>query len=260
MNCPGATLFAQGNQELSSGSSCGWPSSAKISRYKTSGASTACCGYATSPRGRSPTSSHPPRCRTSALPPSGLVFDIYRDFGFDRRGRRFPSTRSGHPRRQRDETWDTSKRAFRRLDRMGYCHRINPGEGAFYYQLEFVLRTPSAATGNAAPCRWTSTCPETLRHPLGTDEHGGERQQTFGHAHRALFAAGAFHRHPHGAPLVVTSCGWRPGRRWSSPITDSQADYARVVHKVRSGRRASGPWHRSGATRRSASKIREHTS
>ena len=39
---------------------------------------------------------------------------------------------------------------------MNMPYELFPGEGAFYGpKLEFVLRDTWAATGSAAPCRWT---------------------------------------------------------------------------------------------------------
>jgi len=93
-----------------------------------------------------------------------LILSTYADFGFEdvvvKLSTR-PDKRVGT-----DEMWDHAEDVMMRVLRQiaeqsgGRIKTgINPGEGAFYGPSSSTCcATPSAATGNAAPRRWTSTC------------------------------------------------------------------------------------------------------
>jgi threonyl-tRNA synthetase len=115
-----------------------------------------------------------------------LVFAIYRDFGFDDVAVKLstrPANRIGS-----DETWDQLEGALSgALDRMGMEYRINPGEGAFYGRSSnSCCATRSAATGNAARCRSTSTCPSASTSATSTNGANAKRPVML---HRALFGS-----------------------------------------------------------------------
>ena len=69
-----------------------------------------------------------------------LIFDIYKDFGFDKI-KIYLSTRP-EKRIGSDEIWDISEKSLASaLEKHGYEYEINEGEGAFYGpKLEFILR------------------------------------------------------------------------------------------------------------------------
>ena len=121
---------------------------------------TASCGCAASPRMMATSSAPKTRSKPKYVAFHRAVLQVYADFGFsDIRSRspRRPEKRIGT-----DEMWDKAEEALREALRAS--RRANgrnyPGEGAFYGpKIEYSpARTPSAASGSAAPCRWISPC------------------------------------------------------------------------------------------------------
>ena len=137
----------------------------------------------------------------------------------------------------------------------GLEYTINPGEGAFYGpKLEFVLRTPSGATGSAAPCRWTSICRRVWARLRGED---GERHVPGDAASGHARIGGALLRHS-----ARTPCGHLP--LWLSPvqvvvntITLDADDYAHEV--VQALRRAGIRAESDLRNEKISYKVREHS-
>ena len=94
-----------------------------------------------------------------------LLMQIYRDLGFEDVRVKLatrPDNRIGS-----DEVWDKAEAALQAATKAaGLDYALNPGEGAFYGpKLEFVCAIPSAATGNAEPCKSISIPPTGLAPP-----------------------------------------------------------------------------------------------
>jgi threonyl-tRNA synthetase len=255
MNCPGAvSLFAQGIKSYRD-LPLRMAEFGKVHRYEPSGALHGLLRVRHFTQDDAHIFCTPAQMQDECAATIGLVFDIYRDFGFDDVAVKLstrPATRIGS-----DETWDTLEGALSgALDRMGIAYRINPGEGAFYGpKLEFVLRDAIGRDWQCGTLQVDLNLPERFDiHYI--DEHG-ERQRPV-MLHRALFGSlerftGILIEHFGGHfPLWLA-----PRQAMVLTITDRQADYARVVHKAL---RQAGI--RAGIDLRNEKvgyKIREHT-
>ncbi|NWA07158.1 threonine--tRNA ligase [Pseudomonas gingeri] len=156
-----------------------------------------------------------------------LVFDIYREFGFEdvvvKLSTR-PLNRIGS-----DEIWDQLEGALiGALGRMEIEYRLNPGEGAFYGpKLEFVLRDAIGRDWQCGTLQVDLNLPE--RFDIGYIGENGERQRPV-MLHRALFGSlerfiGILIEHYSGAlPLWLA-----PRQAVVLNISEGQADYAREV-------------------------------
>ena len=255
MNCPGAvSLFAQGIKSYRD-LPLRMAEFGKVHRYEPSGALHGLLRVRHFTQDDAHIFCTPAQMQDECAATIGLVFDIYRDFGFDDVAVKLstrPATRIGS-----DETWDTLEGALSgALDRMGIAYRINPGEGAFYGpKLEFVLRDAIGRDWQCGTLQVDLNLPERFDiHYI--DEHG-ERQRPV-MLHRALFGSlerftGILIEHFGGHfPLWLA-----PRQAMVLTITDRQADYARAVHKalrqagIRAGIDLRNEW--------VGYKIREHT-
>lgn len=184
-----------------------------------------------------------------------LVFDIYKEFGFDDVAVKLstrPANRIGS-----DETWDQLESALvGALQSMQIDYRLNPGEGAFYGpKLEFVLRDAIGRDWQCGTLQVDLNLPE--RFAISYIADNGERRQPV-MLHRALFGSlerfiGILIEH-HGGALPL----------WLAPqqvvvlnISEAQADYAWEVcaHLRRQGLRASSDLRNE----KIGYKIREHS-
>ncbi|WP_397457628.1 threonine--tRNA ligase [Pseudomonas asplenii] len=156
-----------------------------------------------------------------------LVFDIYREFGFNEVVVKLstrPLNRIGS-----DDTWDQLEGALiGALGRMGIEYRVNPGEGAFYGpKLEFVLRDAIGRDWQCGTLQVDLNLPE--RFDIGYIGENGERQRPV-MLHRALFGSlerfiGILIEHYSGAlPLWLSPC-----QAVVLNISEGQADYARSI-------------------------------
>ncbi|UZE29133.1 threonine--tRNA ligase [Pseudomonas asplenii] len=156
-----------------------------------------------------------------------LVFDIYREFGFNEVVVKLstrPLNRIGS-----DDTWDQLEGALiGALGRMGIDYRVNPGEGAFYGpKLEFVLRDAIGRDWQCGTLQVDLNLPE--RFDIGYIGENGERQRPV-MLHRALFGSlerfiGILIEHYSGAlPLWLSPC-----QAVVLNISEGQADYARSI-------------------------------
>lgn len=184
-----------------------------------------------------------------------LVFDIYKEFGFDQVAVKL-STRPDH-RIGSDEVWDQLEEALvGALQSMHIDYRINPGEGAFYGpKLEFVLRDAIGRDWQCGTLQVDLNLPE--RFAISYIDERGERCQPV-MLHRALFGSlerfiGILLEHHGGAlPLWLA-----PQQAMVLNISEAQADYARAISDSlrRHGLRASADLRNE----KIGYKIREHS-
>jgi threonyl-tRNA synthetase len=158
---------------------------------------------------------------------SRLIYDIYRDFGFDHVDIKFsdrPEKRVGS-----DEVWDHAEAALKTaLDRLQVDWTLNPGEGAFYGpKLEFVLRDAIGRHWQCGTVQVDLNMPERLGATY-VDADGVKKTPVM--IHRALF--GSLERFC--GILIEHYAGHFP--LWLAPlqivvatITNDADDYARDV-------------------------------
>jgi threonyl-tRNA synthetase len=159
-----------------------------------------------------------------------LVFQVYRDFGFDdiilRLSTR-PEKRVGS-----DEIWDKSEEALRlALDNSGHQWELLPGEGAFYGpKIEFSLKDCMGRVQQCGTIQVDFSMPERLGAQY-VAEDGSRKTPVM--LHRAIL--GSFERFI--GVLIEHHAGALPS--WLAPeqavilnITDKQAQYCEKVQKM----------------------------
>lgn len=184
-----------------------------------------------------------------------LVFDIYKEFGFDEVAVKLstrPANRIGS-----DEAWDQLESALvGALQSMQIDYRLNPGEGAFYGpKLEFVLRDAIGRDWQCGTLQVDLNLPE--RFAISYIADNGERRQPV-MLHRALFGSlerfiGILIEHYGGAlPLWLA-----PQQVVVLNISEAQADYAWEISERlrREGLRSSADLRNE----KIGYKIREHS-
>jgi len=156
-----------------------------------------------------------------------LLFDVYRDFGFDEVLIKFstrPQVRVGS-----DEVWDRAERSLQdALEQTGLDWKLQPGEGAFYGpKVEFSLRDCLHRVWQLGTIQLDFSMPERLgAHYIAEDNS----RQVPVMLHRAILGSlerfiGILIEHHAGAlPLWLV-----PVQAVILNITDRQADYANEV-------------------------------
>ena len=156
-----------------------------------------------------------------------LVFDIYKDFGFDNVHIKLstrPENRIGS-----DETWDILEQSLAgALENMGLPYTLFPGEGAFYGpKLEFVLRDAIGRDWQCGTLQVDMSLPERFDLTYVAEDNTRKRPVML---HRALF--GSLERFT--GILIEHYEGRFPA--WLAPvqavvlnITDKQADFVQEV-------------------------------
>lgn len=117
-----------------------------------------------------------------------LIFDIYKDFGFDNI-KIYLSTRPDSIYRiGSDEIWDLCENSLAHaLEKHGYAYEINPGEGAFYGpKLEFILRDAIGREWQCGTIQVDMNLPE--RFDISYIGEDGEKHRPV-MLHRALFGS-----------------------------------------------------------------------
>ncbi|MEX1196944.1 MAG: threonine--tRNA ligase [Pseudohongiellaceae bacterium] len=159
-----------------------------------------------------------------------LVFQVYRDFGFDEIILRLstrPEKRVGS-----DGIWDKSEAALRQaLDSSGHKWELLPGEGAFYGpKIEFSLKDCMGRVQQCGTIQVDFSMPERLDAQY-VAEDGSRKTPVM--LHRAIL--GSFERFI--GVLIEHYAGALPA--WLAPeqavvlnITDSQAEYSEKVRKI----------------------------
>ena len=156
-----------------------------------------------------------------------LIFDIYKDFGFDN-VKIYLSTRP-EKRIGSDEIWDLCEKALANaLTNHGYAFEINEGEGAFYGpKLEFILKDAIGREWQCGTIQVDMNLPQ--RFDISYIGEDGEKHQPV-MLHRALFGSierflGILIEHHAGKlPLWLS-----PEQVVVAPIVSEFDDYAEEV-------------------------------
>ncbi len=156
-----------------------------------------------------------------------LIFDIYKDFGFDK-VKIYLSTRP-EKRIGSDEIWDLCEQSLAKaLSKHGYEFEINEGEGAFYGpKLEFILKDAIGREWQCGTIQVDMNLPQ--RFDISYIGEDGEKHQPV-MLHRALF--GSIERflgilienHAGKLPLWLS-----PEQVVVCPIVSDMDDYAEEV-------------------------------
>lgn len=255
MNCPGAVaIFGHGRKSYRD-LPLRIAEFGKVHRYEPSGALHGLLRVRHFTQDDAHIFCTPQQMQNECAATIALVFDIYKEFGFDQVAVKL-STRPDH-RIGSDEVWDQLEEALvGALQSMHIDYRINPGEGAFYGpKLEFVLRDAIGRDWQCGTLQVDLNLPE--RFAISYIDERGERCQPV-MLHRALFGSlerfiGILLEHHGGAlPLWLA-----PQQAVVLNISEAQADYARAISDSlrRHGLRASADLRNE----KIGYKIREHS-
>ncbi|MGE8310524.1 MAG: threonine--tRNA ligase [Pseudomonas protegens] len=255
MNCPGAVaIFGHGRKSYRD-LPLRIAEFGKVHRYEPSGALHGLLRVRHFTQDDAHIFCTPQQMQSECAATIALVFDIYKEFGFDQVAVKL-STRPDH-RIGSDEVWDQLEKALvGALQSMHIDYRINPGEGAFYGpKLEFVLRDAIGRDWQCGTLQVDLNLPE--RFAISYIDERGERCQPV-MLHRALFGSlerfiGILLEHHGGAlPLWLA-----PQQAVVLNISEAQADYARAISDSlrRHGLRASADLRNE----KIGYKIREHS-
>lgn len=227
MNCPGAVaIFGHGRKSYRD-LPLRIAEFGKVHRYEPSGALHGLLRVRHFTQDDAHIFCTPQQMQSECAATIALVFDIYKEFGFDQVAVKL-STRPDH-RIGSDEVWDQLEEALvGALQSMHIDYRINPGEGAFYGpKLEFVLRDAIGRDWQCGTLQVDLNLPE--RFAISYIDERGERCQPV-MLHRALFGSlerfiGILLEHHGGAlPLWLA-----PQQAVVLNISEAQADYARAI-------------------------------
>ncbi|WP_047290121.1 threonine--tRNA ligase [Pseudomonas protegens] len=255
MNCPGAVaIFGHGRKSYRD-LPLRIAEFGKVHRYEPSGALHGLLRVRHFTQDDAHIFCTPQQMQSECASTIALVFDIYKEFGFDQVAVKL-STRPDH-RIGSDEVWDQLEEALvGALQSMHIDYRINPGEGAFYGpKLEFVLRDAIGRDWQCGTLQADLNLPE--RFAISYIDERGERCQPV-MLHRALFGSlerfiGILLEHHGGAlPLWLA-----PQQAMVLNISEAQADYAQAISDSlrRHGLRASADLRNE----KIGYKIREHS-
>ena len=186
-----------------------------------------------------------------------MVYDVYRDFGFQPEQIEIKLSTRPEQRIGSDETWHKSEQALAdALERNGLSYDLQPGEGAFYGpKIEFTLHDSLARAWQCGTIQLDFSMPGRLGAQFVAED--GQRKEPV-MIHRAIlgslerFIGILIEEHAGALPIWLS-----PQQVVVSPITDAQADYAQNIAKtlVSEGFRAVSDLRNE----KIGYKIREHT-
>lgn len=184
-----------------------------------------------------------------------LIFDIYKDFGFDK-VKIYLSTRP-EKRIGSDEIWDLCEQSLANaLTKHGYKYEINEGEGAFYGpKLEFILKDAIGREWQCGTIQVDMNLPQ--RFDISYIGEDGEKHQPV-MLHRALF--GSIERFL--GILIENHAGKLP--LWLSPeqvvVCPIVSDMNGYAEEVATKLRAAGLYAKTDTRNEKITyKIREHS-
>lgn len=184
-----------------------------------------------------------------------LIFDIYKDFGFDK-VKIYLSTRP-EKRIGSDEIWDLCEQSLANaLTKHGYKYEINEGEGAFYGpKLEFILKDAIGREWQCGTIQVDMNLPQ--RFDISYIGEDGEKHQPV-MLHRALF--GSIERFL--GILIENHAGKLP--LWLSPeqvvVCPIVSDMDGYAEEVAAKLRAAGLYAKTDTRNEKITyKIREHS-
>ena len=255
MNCPGGLLVYKQGIKSYRDLPLRMAEFGKVNRYEASGALMGLMRVREFTQDDAHIFCTPEQMEEECISTMKLIFDIYKDFGFDKI-KIYLSTRP-EKRIGSDEIWDLCEKSLAQaLERHGYEYEINEGEGAFYGpKLEFILRDAIGREWQCGTIQVDMNLPQ--RFDISYIGEDGEKHQPV-MLHRALFGSierflGILIEHHAGhLPLWLS-----PEQVVVAPVTSQFDAYAEEVAKTL--RRAGLTAKTDTRNEKISYKIREHS-
>lgn len=230
MNCPGGLLVYKQGIKSYRDLPLRMAEFGKVNRYEASGALMGLMRVREFTQDDAHIFCTPEQMEEECITTMKLIFDIYKDFGFDKI-KIYLSTRP-EKRIGSDEIWDISEKSLASaLEKHGYEYEINEGEGAFYGpKLEFILRDAIGREWQCGTIQVDMNLPQ--RFDISYIGEDGEKHQPV-MLHRALFGSierflGILIEHHAGKlPLWLS-----PEQVVVMPVTSAFDNYAEDVAKT----------------------------
>ena len=186
MNCPGGLLVYKQGIKSYRDLPLRMAEFGKVNRYEASGALMGLMRVREFTQDDAHIFCTPEQMEEECITTMKLIFDIYKDFGFDKI-KIYLSTRP-EKRIGSDEIWDISEKSLASaLEKHGYEYEINEGEGAFYGpKLEFILRDAIGREWQCGTIQVDMNLPQ--RFDISYIGEDGEKHQPV-MLHRALFGS-----------------------------------------------------------------------
>ena len=188
MNCPGSLLVYKQGIKSYRDLPLRMAEFGKVNRYEASGSLMGLMRVREFTQDDAHIFCTPEQMEQECITTLKLIFDIYKDFGFDD-VKIYLSTRPDSIYRiGSDEIWDMCENALANaLTSHGYKYEINPGEGAFYGpKLEFILRDAIGREWQCGTIQVDMNLPQ--RFDISYIVEDGEKHQPV-MLHRALFGS-----------------------------------------------------------------------
>ncbi len=188
MNCPGSLLVYKQGIKSYRDLPLRMAEFGKVNRYEASGSLMGLMRVREFTQDDAHIFCTPEQMEQECITTLKLIFDIYKDFGFDD-VKIYLSTRPDSIYRiGSDEIWDMCENALANaLNSHGYKYEINPGEGAFYGpKLEFILRDAIGREWQCGTIQVDMNLPQ--RFDISYIGEDGEKHQPV-MLHRALFGS-----------------------------------------------------------------------
>lgn len=186
MNCPGGVLVYKQGIRSYRDLPLRMAEFGKVNRYEASGSLMGLMRVREFTQDDAHIFCTPEQMEEECITTLKLIFDIYKDFGFDN-VKIYLSTRP-EKRIGSDEIWDLSEKSLANaLTTHGYAFEINEGEGAFYGpKLEFILKDAIGREWQCGTIQVDMNLPE--RFDISYIGEDGEKHRPV-MLHRALFGS-----------------------------------------------------------------------
>lgn len=188
MNCPGGLLVYKQGVKSYRDLPLRLAEFGKVNRYEASGSLMGLMRVREFTQDDAHIFCTPEQMEDECIRTMKLIFDIYKDFGFEKI-KIYLSTRPDSIYRiGSDEIWDLCENSLAHaLEKHGYEYEINPGEGAFYGpKLEFILRDAIGREWQCGTIQVDMNLPQ--RFDISYIGEDGEKHQPV-MLHRALFGS-----------------------------------------------------------------------
>ena len=229
MNCPGGLLVYKQGVKSYRDLPLRMAEFGKVNRYEASGSLMGLMRVREFTQDDAHIFCTPEQMEEECINTMKLIFDIYKDFGFDNIKIYLYTRPDSIYRIGSDEIWDLCENSLAHaLEKHGYAYEINPGEGAFYGpKLEFILKDAIGREWQCGTIQVDMNLPE--RFDISYIGEDGEKHRPV-MLHRALFGSierflGILIEHHAGKlPLWLS-----PLQVMVAPIVSEFDDYAKEV-------------------------------